>query len=222
MPPFLRHSVFLLFRLCFQTPVFETPYILTFEMTFPDPLLDPVFLFYIETPLCETPCIFHSRFETPCICDDVGRSIEAKFFLTPPYQVEVLVVFLRQPQLSLGPFRLPQPPGVLLQLPVSREVAAWRWKFLTTLCFFLPLIQPFFQLVFLNQDEQITSLRHPGVWHAVCNLHPLLNSFLSRYYSAIHGLLTSLFPNYHLLERGFLHFDNISLPLGVTIPWPQG
>jgi hypothetical protein len=42
-------------------------------------------------------------------------------------------------------------------------------------------------------------LRHLGVWHAVCGLHPLLH----RYYGALHRLLTSLFPDYHHLARGY-------------------
>jgi hypothetical protein len=42
-----------------------------------------------------------------------------------------------------------------------------------------------------------------GFGMAVCGLHSLLDSLLSRYYGALHGLLTSLFPNYHLLARGY-------------------
>jgi hypothetical protein len=37
----------------------------------------------------------------------------------------------------------------------------------------------------------------------VCVLHPSLDSFSSRYYGVLHGLLTSLFPNYHLLAQGY-------------------
>jgi hypothetical protein len=47
-------------------------------------------------------------------------------------------------------------------------------------------------------------LRHPGVWRAVCILHPLLDSFSSRYFGALHVLLTSLFPDCHLLVPNFL------------------
>jgi hypothetical protein len=37
----------------------------------------------------------------------------------------------------------------------------------------------------------------------VCSLHSSLDSFSSRYYGALHGLLTSLFPDYHLLAWGY-------------------
>jgi hypothetical protein len=46
-------------------------------------------------------------------------------------------------------------------------------------------------------------LETPRVWHAACGLHLLLDSFLSRYYGALHGLHTSLFPNCHLLARDY-------------------
>jgi hypothetical protein len=48
-----------------------------------------------------------------------------------------------------------------------------------------------------------TCPRHPGVWRAVCSWHPLLDSFLSRYYGALHRLLASIFPDFHHLSWGY-------------------
>jgi hypothetical protein len=55
----------------------------------------------------------------------------------------------------------------------------------------------------VDRDELIVYWRHPGGWHAVWGLHLSLDSVLSSYYGVLHGLLTSLLPNYHLLALGY-------------------
>jgi hypothetical protein len=70
----------------------------------------------------------------------------------------------------------------------------------------------------VDNDELITSWRHQGVWHAAYGLHSLLDSFKSRYYGALQRFLTSLFPDYRLLTRGYcplsLLVDGVHLASG--------